>query len=152
MKKKWSLLVVITLLVIMLIAAKPIEERVGQNLDLRTAKEFSANEPFHTLGLLRDIAYGAEYIGRLDIRLVVDGVEIDEDYIEFFPYKNDGDTWLNKAFIFNFPDGLEKGKHSFQMYYTDKCGIWLWFGFVSECENLEHLVEVKLKDAVVVFH
>ncbi|NIW46449.1 MAG: hypothetical protein GWN30_17320 [Gammaproteobacteria bacterium] len=155
MKKKWLILLVIPLVTMTMIAASP-NVRIGERLNLPVGyseMSFPANEPFHLSGGITWLPAkytDAQFLGKMQVRLEVDGEEVKHDYVEFTPYKYDGELYFEKFFVFNFPEGLE-GEHTIQMFYSNKCKLLIYWGLVTECEKPEKSIEVLLRDAVVTF-
>ncbi|HSG26514.1 MAG TPA: hypothetical protein VLA32_10390 [Anaerolineales bacterium] len=155
MKKKRLILLAIVLIAITMIAASP-NVRIGEKLNLPigySELSFPAGEPFHLSGGITWLPAkytDAQFLGNMRVRVEVDGEEVKHDYVEFAPFKYEGEVYFDKFFVFNFPEGLE-GEHTVQMFYANKCMILVYWGLVTECEKPEKSIEVLLRDAVVTF-
>lgn len=155
MKKKWMILLVMVLITLFLVAASP-NVRIGEKLPLPigyTVMSYPANEPFHASGGINWVPAkytDPQFMGNMWVRLVVDGEEVKRDFVEMYPHKYEGELYFDKFFVFNFPNGLE-GEHTFEMYYANKCKLFIYWGFVTECDKPEESIEILLRDAVVTF-
>lgn len=155
MKKSAVLLLVISLLSMSLIAGTFPRERIGESLDLPLGGGtlyFEENTPFHMAhGWAGAINfYPTNIVMRVQVRLVVDGVEIEEDFVEHYLVDFGDYKSLFKMYVFNFPEGMS-GTHVFDIYYTETCELWEYYGYVPECEKKSELMEIQLKSWEVVF-
>lgn len=159
MKRKTVFLIVITLFALSLIAASSLKERVGERLiipPLDGTMEFEESMPFHIAhGWRSKIGDPAVTIARGGLRLVIDGDEVPEDFIDYVRSEEVDGIWLYKYFVFNFPDGMT-GTHVFDFYYSNICSAWLnppdpYEPFVEDCENPNEILEFQTKHWVVDF-
>ena len=107
MKEKKFILLVMILITLFLIAASP-KIRIGERLNLPigySELSFPASEPFHLRGgivWLPAKYTDAQFLGNMRVRVEVDGEEVKHDYVEFAPYKYEGEVYFDKFFVFTF--------------------------------------------------
>ena len=160
MKKKIIFLTLIALLTLTLISAGSGKVREGERLIFWPPGEgelwFTPKLPFHIAHGWRSAIPGSTMsTARGGLRLVIDEEEVKEDFIEYVTEvdPSDGLTYLTKYFVFNFPEGMEEGDHTFVFNYSNVCWIMEEKGEVESCEKPNAIVEstVPYKDYVVHF-
>ncbi len=154
MKKNTILMLVISLIALTLIAAGNPHVRVGDRLVFPPGEgefDYSANMPFYIAhGWSSTVGEDVKVTTRGGLRLVIDGEDVEEDFIEIVR-TNDGVTnILSKWFVFNFPDGMT-GTHTFEFYYSNTCSYFRDIGLVDECDHANQIIELLTKSWVVNF-
>lgn len=156
MKKTYVILSIIALLTMTLISADSANTRVGERLFLPLGEGviyWPADSAFHIAhGWYADIPGPTFTVARGDVRLVIDGEDVEEDFVEYIKtteINEQGEevTYLYKYFVFNFPDGME-GTHIFVMYYANICYIMEEMGLVDFCEFPNQVVESTYPDKI----
>ena len=112
---------------------------------------YPAGEPFHiTHGFISYYLIN-EPIGNgvslSEMRLYVDGVEIEPDWVDYeraaYPQYEEGWKVIEKLYTYNFPDGLDSGKHTFVRRYFFTCQSYLLDGEVESCDHPAELIEER---------
>jgi hypothetical protein len=159
MKKTTVFLLVITLMALTLIAASSPKERVGDRFffPLGSGKLFyEASKPFHIAhGWREEIGKSGKTTARGGLRLFIDGDEVTEDFIENFRLEEGETVYIQKWFVFNYPEGMT-GTHTFDFYYSNVCSFWLdppppHDPVVTYCESPNEILEFLLKSYKVKF-
>lgn len=162
MKLKRFVLLVVVLLSLLLIAAGSSRERVGDWFVLPTGSwelHYYVNTPFH-IDQWWHASPGSDPIptgmpmARGSMRLVIDDIDIEQDFIEYIRVESEGVYYIQKHYVYNFPTGME-GTHKIQLYLTNTCSTWLEYfsyaGYVDHCDDPNQLMEFLRKDLVVYF-
>jgi len=117
---------------------------------------YPANQPFPFAHGWQAAMNGPKIaLARLNVRLILDGNEVEKDFIEYYIAENaEGTEVLVKRYVFNFPDGLA-GLHHIQFYYTNTCAVWQTATPPLDppliCDDPQGLYELLVKDWWVVF-
>lgn len=127
--------------------------RLGAQFDLfsSTPSTFQAGAPFH-------FAHGWWFpnlkphaiVGLYEFYLEVDGVRVNEDFVERSSSAGDIDnTW-----VVNFPNGLPVGTHTFTGHFTGPCQPLADVGLYTDpCVKRNQIVELPfLFEMTVDFH
>jgi hypothetical protein len=147
-------IVLIAMVVLMLGLAVPAsaqgQEYVGDRLNLRDGNQnFPAGVPFHIVHGIGYILPGAETFGLNEVDVEIDGVPVQEDFIDrLVEHWWDGTTLWN-LWVFNFPEGMT-GTHIFTLHYY--CTCWIYNG-IENCPRSERndLVETGTFEVKVKF-
>lgn len=111
--------------------------RLGErfNLFAATPNVFQAGEPFHFAhGFFDDRA-----MGRFDFVLEVDGVEVEESYVE----RTGSPEGVLFIWVTNFPEGLPAGIYTFTGHWLGQCKLMVEQGsFPGPCDQAGEKVEV----------
>lgn len=117
-----SILLMLALLAIATPASADQKVRLGTRFNLLTSDPttFTAGDPFHIAhGHALDISTSTA-IGIYDFKLEVDGVLRDEDFVERSVVS--GDPYpLSIFWVFNFPNGMTEGSHTFTGHWFSPC-------------------------------
>ena len=91
-----------------------------------------------------------ERVAHGSVRLLLDGTEVEEDFIEYEFVEADDGLRRVKWFVFNFADGMEN-QHTLQMYFENMCWVWLNAGYVEDCAKPNQHIEILLVDRLLIF-
>ena len=124
------------LLVFTLPSAAVPRERTGERINvlLGTPTTFPANQPFHVAHgwiLLPHNEDSPQTIGKYAFGLEVDGQTVEPDYVDRWVKESDHTL---RQWVYNFPDGLSAGTHTFSGYFTGPCeGLVIAGYFTGPC-------------------
>lgn len=153
MKRTMIYILSISILTLTLVAATPMQ-RVGDQLFIPAGTGtlyYYENFPFHLAhGWATEIGTPAKSTALGGLRLEIDGVPTPHDFIEYSPAVIGGTNYIAKYFVFNFPNGMT-GVHTFDLYYSNICSLWLSTGKVAGCQNPNEILEFHLKSWEVIF-
>ncbi len=149
--KKVSLLIslILALLIITPALANP-NQPTGDRISIfeSGAQEYPAGTEFYIQhGWANNTNYPP---GKFSFSLEVDGVFLEEAYIERSVIKVEDGKLLNWGWVFNFPEGMT-GTHTFRGHWFEPCQVALDGGLVDECTKKNVSVEVKTTEVVVTF-
>jgi hypothetical protein len=154
MKKISIVLIAISLLTLTLVGASGPKEKVGERFffpEGTGTMVYPANEPFHiSHGWNSEIGGTGLFSARGGLRLEIDGITVEEDFIEHSRMEDGGILYRTKRFIYNFPEGMT-GVHTFDFFYVNICRGWIANGYVDECTFPNKLMEFHIKSWVVTF-
>lgn len=157
MKKMSIVLLFISLLSMSMVSSPNV--RVGDWFYLPPGSgdlTYPANQAFHIAhGWGSPVNESKLGMARGTMRLIMDGSELEEDFIGYYREEILGEEWLVKRYVFNFPEGLE-GLHHFQVYYANTCEIMLENNDPTlegpvECDKPNMIYEGLYKDWWVMF-
>ena len=144
--------VVILLVLILFVGVTPVAAaqnvRVGDEINIfyQTPTIFQEGEPFHIEhGWLW--RFGFDYmlgIGLHNFELDVDGNPIDNDFVEHAVVKGDPDfgDYLGFHWVYNFPDGMTAGIHTFTGHWSCPCKAAVEYGyFKGPCAKPDEIFE-----------
>jgi hypothetical protein len=122
MKKKILIVLLIPFFVLAIPAAAKTKEPVGQWISLGPASptEFDANTAFHIIGGVYLWLPDDVPIGLYEFKLELDGVYLEEDFVDRFVDDHDPTT-LGRIWVFNFPEGLPSGTYTFTGHFIVPC-------------------------------
>ena len=150
--KKYALVIslVVLLLVVTPALANP-HEPSGSRISLFFSgdQEFPANTAFY-------INHGwsqesAKYpLGLFDFELEVDGVWVNETYVERSTNVGEEGPLFDRVWVFNFPAGMS-GEHTFKGHWYVPCQVALDAGTVTECPIPGFPYESKTTEVVINF-
>lgn len=146
MKKFSIVLLVVALLAVSMVSADRI--RFGEQIHLggTGTKTYAASQSFHIShgwgAYIENPMYG---VARGEVRLMLDGVELESDFVEFETVVIGGRDVFRKMYIYNFPEGLE-GLHHFQLYFSNFCDVMEsqpgeWLDGPVECDKPKSIYE-----------
>ncbi len=120
MKKIVLITMVILLLGLVVPASAQGQEYVGEKLNLRYGDQrFPAGVPFHIAhGWISTNPKGE--LGLFDFKLEIDGVPVNEDFVDISADPSGDVVDLYKGWVYNFPQGMT-GTHYFTLHYYGPC-------------------------------
>jgi hypothetical protein len=144
-----SAVLIMTLLAFVSPAAAGPNTRVGERITLfqePPLNTFIAGQPFHIahgfgtfLGNFKQEGFQPPFmIGISLFTLEVDGVYVNASYIEHYI-----DTYRYTMWVFNFPNGMTAGSHTFKGHWFTACGI--------DCKNPSTLIEFFYREVTIIF-
>lgn len=160
--------IVIILAMVMLIGmlATPVfaggPVRIGEQLRVQPVViDFPANQPFHiahgwlsgTPGVEKcvpDPSTTPNPIGLAEFRLEVDGVYVDESFVDREAQPCGGPAIHSWAWVFNFPEGMS-GTHTFTGHWIVACREAIENGYEGVCETPNAMVELITRTLTVNF-
>lgn len=128
------------------------EEPVGERINVLAGDpvEFSAGEAFHVLHGWFDFPATTQP-GRFDFTLEVDGIDQGKGKLFNFGPGLTGGVW-NRLWLFNFPDGLEAGNHTFTGTWWAPCEVAVDAGLWTDtCVTPNAKVEALVLQHTVLF-
>jgi hypothetical protein len=147
-----TFLSMLALAVVALPAAATSKEPLGPAFSLLTGHPttFAAATPFHIANCW-NIASTSDAIGKFSISLDVDATPRAEDFTEFSVRSGDPDI-LNRCWVWNFPDGVSTGTHTFVEHWFAPCYVAVsQFGYPGACSNPNAVVEALTRSLTVNF-
>ena len=143
MKKMIILLVIALLLVAVPVAAKT-KDTVGEQFDISEGfpTEYAAETPFHIRNGWGAWSPDDAPIGIYDFQLDVDGVFIEEDFVDRYVDSSEKPTMHWLEWVFNFPDGLSAGTHTFTGHWFAPCRVVQEYGYPVTCPLPNYKLEV----------
>jgi hypothetical protein len=131
-------------------AATP-KEPIGPAFSLLSGQPttFAAGAPFHIANCWV-VQSTSDAVGKFRIALDVDGTPQAEDFKLFSVTSGDPDLHF-RCWVWNFPDGMSTGSHTFVEHWFVPCYAAASLGYTGPCSNPNALVEVTTLSLTVVF-
>ncbi len=141
-----TFLLMLALAVVALPAAATSKEPIGQAFSLLAGRPttFAAGAPFHIANCW-NLPSTADAIGKFSIALDVDTTPRAEDFRVFSVTSGDPDI-LKRCWVWNFPDGMSTGTHTFVEHWLEPC-----YATAGPCSNPNAVVEAFTLSLTVVF-
>ncbi len=146
-----SIFLIVTLLAITIPAAADRQTPVGDQIRVRNASiEFSADTPFNIRhGWMQPDTDDA--IGIFDFTLDVDGAAQPETFKWFYPESGDPEI-LYRIWVFNFPEGMAPGTHTFTGHWFAPCQYAVDnLSYPGPCELPNAKVETSTRTLTITF-
>lgn len=143
-KKRIFLLVFAAALLIVLPVQAQVDKTIGERINILggAPTTYPAGEPFHVSHGWSLAAQDNAPAGLWTFELEVDGVSLKPDFIEHTVISYDP-TFLGISYIFNFPDGLSSGLHTFTGHWFIPCGQAVRYGVIpGPCSTPNAKIEV----------
>jgi hypothetical protein len=154
MKKMLVFLVIISLLLATAPAAAKQKGLVGERIDIYsgTPTVYAADTPFHIYHTWWAWSPIDTPIGLYDFQLELDGVFIEEDFVARFVDSSELPLSHYLNWVFNFPNGLPEGTHTFTGHWFSSCKVLIKYGFPVECSTPSEYFETQTISLEVTFY